>query len=140
MVVFQKGMPKSSSVSSSDEKFRMLSSELEFWGPGSELGGDGDCIQGWQSGGGLSKFIGGLGAGIKGDGDQMECGGGVVFGEESAGEGISDSLWGELSKFIGDLGVGKKGDGDRTECCGGVVFCEESAGEEISNSLWGGLL
>ena len=82
--------------------------QSEFWGSGSELGRDGDCIQGQQSGGGLSKFIGGLDAGIKGDGDQMECGGGVVFGEESAGEGISNSLWGELSKFIGGLGVGKK--------------------------------
>ena len=28
---------------------------------------------------------------------------GVVFGEESVGEEISYSLWGELSKFIGDL-------------------------------------
>ena len=36
--------------------------------------------------GGLSKFIGGLGVGKKGDGDRTECGGGVVFGEESAGK------------------------------------------------------
>ena len=41
-----KGMWKSSSVSSSDEKFGMLSSESEFWGSGSELGGDGDHILG----------------------------------------------------------------------------------------------
>ena len=64
-----KGMPKWSSVSSSDEKFRMLSSEFEFWGSGRELGGDGDHILGWGSVGRLSKFIGGLGVGKKGDGD-----------------------------------------------------------------------
>ena len=58
-----KGMPKSSSVSSSDEKFGMLSSESEFWGSGSELGRDGDNILGQWSGGRLSKFIGGLGVG-----------------------------------------------------------------------------
>ena len=53
----------------------------------------------------------------------------MVFGEESEGERISNSLWVELSKFIGGLGVGKKGDGDQTESHGGVVFGEESAGE-----------
>ena len=53
----------------------------------------------------------------------------MLFGEESEGEGISNSLWEELSKFIGGLGVGKKGDGDQTESCGGVVFGEESVGE-----------
>ena len=36
----------------------------------------------------------------------------VVFGEESVGEGISNSLCGELSKFIGGLGAGIKRDGD----------------------------
>ena len=77
----------------------------------------------------LSKFIGGLGVGKKGNGYRTECGGGVVFGEESEGEGISNSLWGELSKFIGGLGVGKKGDGDQTESRGDVIFGEESAGE-----------
>ena len=113
-----KGMPKSSSVSLSDEKFGMFSSESKFWGSGRELGRDGDRILGQGSVGGLSKFIGGLGVGKNGDGDQTECGGGVVFGEESEGEGISNSLWGELSKFIGGLGVGKKGDGDRMESRG----------------------
>ena len=53
----------------------------------------------------------------------------MVFGEESEGEEISNSLWGELSKFIGGLGVGKKGDGDQTESRWGVVFGEESTGE-----------
>ena len=74
-----KGVPKSSSVSSSDETFGMLSSDSEFWGSGSELGRDGDHIQGQWIGGGLSKFICGLGAGIKGDGDQTECGGGDIW-------------------------------------------------------------
>ena len=60
-----KGMPKSSSVSSSDEKFGMLSSESEFWGSGRELGRDGDGILGRGSVGRLSKFIGGLGVGKK---------------------------------------------------------------------------
>ena len=87
-----KGMPKSSSVSSSDEKLGMLSSESKFCRSESELGGDGHHILGWGSVGGLSKLIGGLGVGKKGDGDRMECGGGVVFGEESEGEGISNSL------------------------------------------------
>ena len=41
-----KGMPKSYSVSSSDETFGMLSSELEFWGSGSELGRYGVRIHG----------------------------------------------------------------------------------------------
>ena len=40
---------------------------------------------------------------------------GVVFGEESVGEGISNSLWGELSKFFGGLGTGIKGDSDQME-------------------------
>ena len=87
-----KGMPKSSSVSSSDEKLGMLSSESEICRSGSELGGDGDRILGWGSVGRLSKFIGCLGVGKKGDGDRMKCGGGVVFGEETEGEGISNSL------------------------------------------------
>ena len=64
-----KGMPKLSSVSSSDEKFGMLSSESEFWGSGSELGRDGNHILGWGSVGRLLKLIGGLGVGKKGDGD-----------------------------------------------------------------------
>ena len=54
------------------------------------------------------NLFGGLGVGKKGNGDQTECSGGVVFGEESEGEEISNSLWGELSKFIGGLDVGKK--------------------------------
>ena len=70
----------------------MLSSESEICTSGSEVGGDGDHILGWGSVGGLSKFIGGLGVGKKGDGDRMERGGGVVFGEETEGEGISNSL------------------------------------------------
>ena len=41
-----KGMPKLSSVSSSDEKLGMLSSESKFCISGSELGGDGNCILG----------------------------------------------------------------------------------------------
>ena len=55
-------------------------------------GGDGDCILGQGSVDRLSKFIGGLGVGKKGDGDRMEHGGVVVFGEESEGGGISNSL------------------------------------------------
>ena len=98
-----KGMPKSSSVSSSDEKLGMLSSESEFCGSGSELGGDGDRILGWGSVGGLSKFIGGLGVGKKGNGDQTESRGGVVFGEESAGEGGEDVV-DVLDKGVSILG------------------------------------
>ena len=64
-----KGMPKLSSVSSSDQKLGMLSSESEFCRSGSELGGDGNRILGQGSVGRLSKFIGGLGVGKKGDGD-----------------------------------------------------------------------
>ena len=60
-----KGMPKSSSVSSSDEKLGMLSSESEICASGSEVGGDGNCNLGRGSVGGLSKFIGGLGVGKK---------------------------------------------------------------------------
>ena len=87
-----KGMPKSSSVSSSDEKLGMLSSESEICTSGSEVGGDHDRILGQGSVDRLSKFIGGLGVGKKGNGDRMECGEGVVFGEETEGEGISNSL------------------------------------------------
>ena len=43
---------------------------------------------------------------------------GVVFGEETVEEGISNSLCGELSKFIGGLDTGIKGDGDQIECGG----------------------
>ena len=64
-----KGMPKLSSVSSSDEKLGMLSSESEICTLGSEVGGNGDRILGWGSVGRLSKFIGDLGVGKKGDGD-----------------------------------------------------------------------
>ena len=46
----------------------------------------------------------------------------MVFGEESVGEGISNSLCGELSKFIGGLGTGKKGDHDQTEHGGGGIW------------------
>ena len=98
-----KGMPKSSSVSSSDEKLLILSSESKFCGSGSELGGDGNHILGRGSVGGLSKFIGGLGVGKKGDGDRMESRGGVVFGEESAGEGGEDVV-DVLDKGVSILG------------------------------------
>ena len=84
-----KGMPKSSSVSSSDEKLGMLSSESKICASESKVGGDGNHILGQGSVGGLSKFISGLGVGKKGNGDRMERGGGVVFGEETEGEGIS---------------------------------------------------
>ena len=57
----------------------MLSSEWEFLGSGSEHGGDGHHIQEWWIGGGLSKSIGGLGAGIKGDGDRTERSGGGIW-------------------------------------------------------------
>ena len=63
-----KGMPKSSSVSSSYDKLGMLSSESEFCRSGSELGEDGHILW-WGSVSRLSKFIGGLGVGKKGDGD-----------------------------------------------------------------------
>ena len=57
----------------------MLSSESEICTSGSEVEGDGDHILGHGSVGGLSKFIGGLSVGKKGDGDRMECGGGVIW-------------------------------------------------------------
>ena len=53
-----KGMPKSSSVSSSDETFGMFLSELESMGLGSEKAGDGDQIQDcWIGGAGASLRI-----------------------------------------------------------------------------------
>ena len=72
----------------------------------------------------------------------MVVGGGVVFGGESVGEGISNSLWGDLSKFIGGLGAGKKEMVIKWNMVGGgrVVFGEESVGEGISNSVCRGLL
>ena len=90
-------MPKSSSVSSSDETFGMFSSESESMGSGSRMIGDGDRIWGHQIGGGISKLIE-MGIGMKGDGDRMAHGGewlGVVVGDKSVGDGISISSGGE---------------------------------------------
>ena len=87
-----KGVPKLSSVSSSDENWECCHLNPKFSHQGAKSGGDGDRILGPGSVGRLSKFIGGLGVGKKGDGDRMEHGGDVVFGEETEGEGISNSL------------------------------------------------
>ena len=51
----------------------------------------------------LPKFIGGLGVGKQGDGDQMESHGGVVFGEESEGEG-GEAVVDVLDKGVSILG------------------------------------
>ena len=53
--------------------------------------------------GDLSKFICGLGVGKKGDGDQTESHGGVVFGEESAGED-GEAVVDVLDKGVSILG------------------------------------